>query len=79
MTQPYTDILALPPEQQLQMTTVLGLVQANPGQTDTVFLRLTPGRHGAVDFLPQGTTSTGMPGSGPPHYTLGLVGEFTVT
>jgi hypothetical protein len=79
VTQPYTDILALPPEQQLQMTTVLGLVQADPGQTDTVFLRLTPGRHGAVDFLPQGTTSTGMPGSGPPHYTLGLIGEFTVT
>jgi hypothetical protein len=79
VTQPYRDILVLPPDQQLRMATALGLVQADPGQTDTVFLRLTAGRHGAVDFLPQGTTSAGMPGSGPPHYTLGLVDEFTVT
>ena len=79
VTLPYPEILALPPEQQLQMATVLGSVQADPGQTDTVFVRLTPGRHGAVDFLPQGTTSIGTPGSGPPHYTLGMVGEFVVT
>ena len=79
VAQPYTEILTLPPDQQLKMATVLGLVQADPGQTDTVFLRLTPGRHGAVDFLPQGTTSTGTPGNGPPHHTLGLVREFMVT
>jgi hypothetical protein len=79
VTQPYRDILALPEDQQLRMATALGLLEANPGETDTVFLRLAPGRHGAVDFLPQGTTSTGTLGSGPPHYTLGLVGEFTVT
>ena len=75
----YTEILTLPTARRLQKTTVLGLVQADPGQTDTVFLRLTPGRHGAVDFLPQGTTSIGMPGGGSPHHTLGLVAEFTVT
>jgi hypothetical protein len=32
-----------------------------------------------VDFLPQGTTGIGTPGSGPPHYTLGMVDEFAVT
>jgi hypothetical protein len=79
VTLTYPQILALPPEQQLQMATVLGSVQADPGQTDTVFVRLTPGRHGVVDFLPQGTTSTATPGSGPPHYRLGMVGEFAVT
>jgi hypothetical protein len=42
VTRSYTEILALPTDQQLQLTTVLGLVQADPGQTDTVFLRLTP-------------------------------------
>jgi hypothetical protein len=79
VTQPYSEILTLPLDQQLKMASPLGLVQADPGGTDTVFLRLTPGRHGAVDFLPQGTTSIGMPGSGPPHFTLGLLAEFTVT
>jgi hypothetical protein len=78
VTQSYPEILGLPLDQQLEKTTVLGLVQADPGQTDTAFVRLTPGRYGAVDFLPQGTTSTGMPGSGPPHHTLGLVAEFSV-
>ena len=58
---------------------MLGLAQADPGQTDTVFVRLTPGRHGVVDFLPQGTSSTATPGGGPPHYTLGMLDEFSVT
>jgi hypothetical protein len=49
---------------------VLGLAQADPGQTDTVFVRLTPGRHGVVDFLPHGTSSTA---------TLGMLDEFSVT
>jgi hypothetical protein len=79
VTQRYTQILALPPDQQLQKATPLALAQADPGQTDTVFLRLAQGRHGAVDFLPEGTTSINSPGGGPPHYTLGMVAEFTVT
>jgi hypothetical protein len=79
VTQPYPEILALPPAEQLQKATPLGVAQADPGQTDTVFVRLTPGRHGVVDFLPQGTASTTTPGSGPPHYKAGLVAEFAVT
>jgi len=79
VTEPYTEILALPPDQQLQKATPLGLAQADPGQSDTVFLRLAPGRHGVVDFLPQGTTNVNSPGGSPAHYTLGMVAEFTVT
>jgi hypothetical protein len=80
VTQPYTEILAQRPAQQLQMITPLGLLQADPGQTDTIFLRLTPGRHGAVDLIPQGTTSINSPPvDRPPHYTLGMLAEFTVT
>jgi hypothetical protein len=80
VTQPYTEILALPPDQQLQMATPLGLLLADPGQTDTVFFRLAPGRHAAADLLPQGTTRINSPpGGGPPHYTLGMLAEFTVT
>jgi hypothetical protein len=60
----------LPTDQHLRLTTVLGLAQADPGQTDTVFVRLTPGRHGVVDFLPHGTSSTA---------TLGMLDEFSVT
>jgi hypothetical protein len=77
VTQPYTEILELPTDQQLRLATPLGLVEADPGRSGTIFVRLTPGRYGAVDFLPQGSTSSGTPGSGPPHYSLGMVGEFT--
>ena len=79
VTETYPEILALPLDQQLQKATVLGMVQADPGGVDTVFLRLTPGRHGVVDLLPQGTTSVDAPGGGPPNYTVGLVAEFRVT
>ncbi len=79
VTQPFTEILDLPPEQRMQMATAIGSVEAEPGETSTVFLRLSPGRYGAADFLSQGTTSFSTPGSGAPHYILGLQGEFTAT
>jgi hypothetical protein len=79
VTQSFTELLDLPPEQREQMATAIGSVEAEPGQASTVFLRLSPGRYGAADFLSQGTTSLATPGSGPPHYALGLQGEFTAT
>ncbi len=79
VTEPFTALLRLPPEQRAQTATPLGSVEVDPGQTATVFLRLTPGRYGAGDFLPQGTTRLDAPGNGDPHYLHGLQAEFTVT
>jgi hypothetical protein len=77
VTQPFAELLDLPPEQRVQMATPIGSVEAEPGEANTVFFRLSPGRYGAADFLSQGTTSLGAPGGGAPHYLLGLRGEFT--
>ncbi|HWJ52431.1 MAG TPA: hypothetical protein VNT24_03515 [Propionibacteriaceae bacterium] len=79
VTQPFSEMLELPPEQRGQLATPLGSIEVEPGETSTVFLRLTPGRYGAVDLLAQGTTSFAAPGDGPPHFSLGMQGEFTAT
>jgi hypothetical protein len=79
VTEPFAEILKLPPEQHGQKATALGATDADPGEASTVFFRLTPGRYGAVDFMPQGTISLAKPGSGPPHYKLGIQGESTTT
>jgi len=79
VTEPFTTLLTLPPEQRAQAATALGSVEVDPGQAATVFLRLTPGRYGAVDFLAQGTTRLDAPGNGDPHYQHGLQTEFTAT
>ena len=79
VTEPFTTLLTLPPEQRAQAATALGSVEVDPGRVATVFLRLTPGRYGAVDFLAQGTTRLDAPGNGDPHYQHGLQAEFTAT
>jgi hypothetical protein len=78
VTQPFTALLDLPPDQRMQTAAALGSVEVDPGQVGTLFLRLAPGRYGVGDFLSQGSTSLDAPGSGDPHYRLGLHGEFTV-
>ncbi len=73
------EILALPPDRQLQLVTPLMATQSAPGETTTMFLRLAPGRHAVVDTYPEGTVNPAAPGSGPMHATIGLAGEFRVT
>lgn len=75
---PIEEILALPEEEAMQNVEFKGAAFAAPGESDTVFLRLDqPGRYGALCFIPEGTTSEETEGTGPPHFTLGMVGEFT--
>ncbi|MFD2092331.1 hypothetical protein [Blastococcus deserti] len=76
VTQPVQELLALPEEQLMSMITFTGAAFAEPGGSDTTFLRLEPGRYGAACFIPQGTTHE-HEGDGPPHFTLGMVAEFT--
>jgi hypothetical protein len=78
VTEPFSTLLDLPPDQRMQTAAALGSVEVDPGQVGTLFLRLAPGRYGVGDFLSQGSTSLDAPGSGDPHYLLGLHGEFTV-
>jgi hypothetical protein len=77
VTQPVEALLALPEEQILTMIEFKGAAFAAPGETDTTFVRLEPGRYGAACMIPQGTTHD-TEGTGPPHFTLGMFAEFTV-
>ena len=78
VTEPFSTLLDLPPDQRMQTAAALGSIEVDPGQVGTLFLRLAPGRYGVGDFLSQGSTSLDAPGSRDPHYLLGLHGEFTV-
>jgi hypothetical protein len=71
------ELLALPEEQAMTMVTFTGGAFAEPGASDTTFLGLEPGRYAAVCFIPEGTTHD-TEGSGPPHFALGMLAEFTV-
>ncbi|MGY1803988.1 hypothetical protein ACI78T_12005 [Blastococcus sp. SYSU D00922] len=77
VTMPVEEVLAQPEEQVFSMIQLAGVVFAGPGESETTFLRMEPGRYGAACFVPQGTTHD-TEGSGPPHFTLGMFAEFTV-
>jgi hypothetical protein len=77
VTMPIEELLALPEEQIFSMIEFKGAAFAAPGESDTTFMRLEPGRYGAACFIPQGTKHD-TEGSGPPHVALGMFAEFTV-
>lgn len=77
VTMPVEEVLAQPEEQVFSMIQLAGVVFAGPGESETTFLRMEPGRYGAACFVPQGTTHD-TEGSGPPHFTLGMFAEFDV-
>jgi hypothetical protein len=77
VTQSIEELLALPEEEVSSMIEFMGAAFAEPSQSDTAFLRLDPGRYGAVCFIPEGTTHD-TEGAGPPHFTLGMFAEFIV-
>jgi len=76
VTMSVEELLQLPEGEADTMITFAGAAFAEPGASDTTFLRLDPGRYGAVCFIPEGTTHDAE-GSGPPHFTLGMFAEFT--
>jgi hypothetical protein len=77
VTTPVEELLAMPEEQIFSMLELRGVTFAGPGESETVFMRMEPGRYGGACFLPQGTTHD-TEGSGPPHFVLGMFAEFTV-
>lgn len=79
VTMPAEELLALPMEEALASVAIKGITFADPGGSDTSFMRFDePGRYIATCFIPEGTTMD-MEGTGPPHFTLGMLGEITVT
>jgi len=75
VTQPVEELLTLPEEEVFSKVTFTGISFAEPGETDTTFLRMEKGRYGAACFIPQGSLAE-VQGAGPPHFTLGMFTEF---
>jgi type II secretory pathway component PulK len=71
------ELLALREQEALAMVQIVGITYAAPGETTTTFVDAQPGRYFAACFLPEGTTPTAE-GHGPPHFTPGMLEEFTV-
>lgn len=88
-TRSIEELLQLPEEEAMQSVSMIGVSVAAPGEDGEIMEgELTvadAGRYAAICFIPVGTTEMpdGPPGegeepSGPPHFTQGMVQEFTV-
>jgi len=91
VTETFEELLALPQEESLAKVGFIGQTMAEPGQTaPDILVAAEPGEYLMVCFIPQGTTAlpsidpasseppAGL-GDGPPHFTLGMQREFTIT
>jgi len=89
-TQSFEELLALPQDQIEGLVEDIGFAYAEPGQTATDVVTIgEPGDYLMICFIPAGTTS--LPsidpnaseppdlGTGAPHFTLGMLLEFTVS
>jgi hypothetical protein len=80
------ELLALPEEEAIPMVQIKGFAMAAPAESDQAFVDLEPGRYAGVCFFPVGSTpeaiaaaeGSGQELDGPPHFTQGMVAEFTV-
>ena len=94
VAQTLPELLALPQEEAMQLVQNVGVAIANPGEDAEETVTLTEeGNYGMICFIPLGTTSlpegsggppaSGEPlpsgiGSGPPHFTVGMLKQFSV-
>lgn len=82
-TRPIADIMQLPEEEQEQAAEYIGGTVACPGKTaEALGLTLEPGRYSMICFIPVGLTpevrKEGAEELGPPHFSRGMVKDFTV-
>jgi hypothetical protein len=63
----------------LAKVTPVGGAFAEPGDHAATFFDLQPGRYGAACFIPVGATPGAEDPAGPPHFTEGMLAEFTVS
>lgn len=89
-TQTFEELLAMPEDQAQALVQNVGFAYAEPGKTAADIVTIgEPGEYLALCFIPAGTTSVpsidpNSPeapslGTGAPHFTLGMMQEFTVT
>jgi hypothetical protein len=72
------ELLALPEEElERDATLVNSAFTPATGTTAGVVVDLTPGRYVYACFVAEGSID-GAEGTGPPHFTMGMFGEFTV-
>lgn len=77
----FEELLQLPEEEAMTMAMPVGFGFAPPSVSDSLFLDLEPGRYGVVCFLPVGSTPDAdeeAVAENPPHFTEGMLAEFTV-
>jgi hypothetical protein len=90
VTQSWQELLALPEGEVQALVENIGVAFAEPGQTAANLVTATdPGSYLGICFIPQGTTelpsldpNASEPpslGTGAPHFTLGMLTEFTIT
>lgn len=86
VTESLEEIAQLPEEEAFTKVEVKGFAMAPPGGTDHTFVDLEPGRYGALCFFPVGSTpealaaveESGEEIDAPPHFSEGMLAEFTV-
>lgn len=86
VTQSLEELAQLPPEEAFTKVEAKGFAMAPPGGSDLAFVDLEPGRYGALCFFIVGSTpealaaaeESGRELDGPPHFTQGMLAEFTV-
>lgn len=91
VSETFQELLAMPEEASAEKIGFVGVAIATPGTTAPETLTANqPGQYLMVCFIPQGTSSipsmapdaSGPPaglGDGPPHFTLGMLREFTIS
>ena len=79
VTESLDEIFAMPEEEAMGKITPVNFTFAAPGGTETASWNLTaPGNYTVVCFVSVGSVGE-TEGDGPPHFTEGMVQEFTVT
>jgi hypothetical protein len=84
-TETMEELLALPQEEVESKVTESGAAFGAPGDSDTLFTDLDAGRYAIICFLPVGALPENMEAlesgeleDAPPHFTQGMIREFTV-
>ena len=73
VTESFEDLLALPQEEVESKVVFAGAAFAPPGGEGSALAELAPGDYAMVCFIPVGGGE-----DGPPHFTEGMIQEFTV-
>jgi hypothetical protein len=71
----WDELLELPEEEAEESTEFLGEAFASAGDSGTALAELTPGDYAMICFIPVGSPEAE---DGPPHFTEGMIQEFTV-